>query len=101
MLFVGVIVAILPSELSVTVALTGVVVPSLTSVKVEAVSETGEIASEKVAVTLVLRATPLAPLVGLVAVTVRGETSGVSPRRAWRRSCALRWLPYRRAGCFR
>jgi hypothetical protein len=60
------------------VAFIGVVVPSLTSVTVEVLSVAGSILSENVAVTLVLRATFVAPLVGLTLLTVGGVLSTVT-----------------------
>jgi hypothetical protein len=63
-------VAVLPSELSVTVALMGFVVPLLTSVKVEFVNVDESMVSEKVALTSVPRPTPVFPLEGLTLLTV-------------------------------
>jgi hypothetical protein len=52
-----------------------VVVPCLTSVTVEVVRVAGSISSEKVAVTVVLRATEYAPWVGDVLLTVGAVVS--------------------------
>ncbi|MDP8972057.1 MAG: hypothetical protein M3N45_02535 [Actinomycetota bacterium] len=68
-------VTVLPSELSVTVAANGVVDPDLTNVTVEVVSVALAISSEKVAVTLVARLTPVCPLEGLLLLTVGGAVS--------------------------
>jgi hypothetical protein len=63
-------------ELRVTVAGTGVPVLVCTSVKVEAVTLEGFIASLNVATTLEVEPTPVAPAVGTVDTTVGAVVSG-------------------------
>jgi hypothetical protein len=57
-----------------------VVVPALKSSKAFLLMEPGLIASEKVALTLVMRLIPLASLAGLTLTTVGGVVSVVTPR---------------------